>query len=379
MDLVRLAHDLVAIPSMNPMGREECGAGFGERALAAHLDTLLQGMGAATLLTWPVPDRPNLCAWFDFGAPDTVLFEAHLDTVPADNMTIAPFGAEVRDDRLWGRGACDVKGPMAAMLWAVDRAAKAGRARRNVLFCAVMDEEYQFTGVRHLLDHLPDAWRARITYAVVAEPTGLRPVAAHKGVVRWRATARGLAAHSSTPHLGENAIYKLADATLALRNHADTLAAGPAHPLLGHATLGVGIVRGGSAVNIVPDTAVAEIDRRLIPGEDPAAVTRTVRALVEPFGVELSEPIMGAPAFETDADAPAVRDTLAAAARAEVDAAPLAVNYCTDASFYPAHGIPAVVFGPGDIAQAHTKDEWIALDQLRRGGEAYSALLDPEA
>lgn len=376
MNIVDLARELVAIPSVNPMGRDDM-VNTGELALAQHVAQFLRSIGAEPQLSWPQPDRPNLWAFLDLGAPDTILFEAHLDTVPVDNMTIDPFGAEVHDGRrLWGRGACDTKGPMAAMLWAMAQTAARNDCKHNVLFCAVMDEEYQFTGVRHLLQNFPAEELQKIAFAIIAEPTTLVPVTTHKGVMRWNAVTRGKSAHSSTPNLGDNALYKMARAVSALEEQARALSQSAPHPLLGSPTLAVGTLQGGTAVNVVPDYAIAQIDRRLIPGEDPAAVTNALRNLLQPYGTELSDPIMLAPAFEISNDHPAVQATLAAARLSGVKApTPLAVNYATDAAFYPAHNIPAVVFGPGDIAQAHTKDEWIDIEELARGGRAYEALI----
>ena len=375
MNIVDLARELVAIPSINPMGRDDLTT-TGELALAEHVAQFLRSIGAEPQMSWPQPDRPNLWAFLNLGAPETILFEAHLDTVPVDNMTIDPFAAEVREGRLWGRGACDTKGPMAAMLWAMAQSVGRDCCGHNVLFCAVMDEEYQFTGVKHLLQNLPESELHKVVFAIIAEPTNLRPVTAHKGVVRWNAVTRGKSAHSSTPQLGDNALYKMARAVSALQKHADALCQSSQHPLLGAPTLSVGTLQGGTAVNVVPDFAIAQIDRRLIPGEDPAEVTHALRALLKPFDAELSEPIMQAPAFEISNAHAAVQATLAAARLAGVAApAPLAVNYATDAAFYPAHNLPAVVFGPGDIAQAHTKDEWIDLEELARGGRAYEALI----
>ena len=376
MNIVDLARELVAIPSVNPMGRDDLAHTTGELALAHHVAQILRSIGAEPQMTRPLPDRPNLLAFLDLGAPDTILFEAHLDTVPVDNMTIDPFAAEVRNGRLWGRGACDTKGPMAAMLWAMAQRAGRNNCKHNVLFCAVMDEEYQFTGVRHLLKNISAAQREEVAFAIIAEPTNLLPVTAHKGVMRWSVLTRGKSAHSSTPHLGENALYKMAHAVSALEQQAGALSESAAHPLLGSPTLSVGTLQGGTAVNVVPDYATAQIDRRLIPGEDPTAVTHALRAALQPLGAELSDPIMQAPAFEISNDHPAVTATLAAARLVGVGApAPLAVNYATDAAFYPVHNIPAVVFGPGNIAQAHTKDEWIDLEELARGGRAYEALI----
>ena len=375
MNPAELAAELVAIPSMNPMGRCAAEGAYCEAMVAKHVVAVLDGMGARVAIAEVLPSRPNVSGFFDFGAPTTIIFEAHLDTVPVDNMAVAPFGGEVRDGRLYGRGACDVKGPMAAMLCAIE-AARGGKPRHNVLFAAVSDEEYQFHGVRQLLGAIRALSAQPPAFAVIAEPTLLEPVTAHKGVARWRATARGVPAHSSTPHLGRNAIYAMADAVAALRAHAARLAERQPHPELGTATLSVGTIRGGTAVNVVPDVCEVEIDRRLVAGETPAGAAEELREILDPLGVELSAPVMEAPAFESRPGSAAVRAAIRASRAARAAGRMLAVSYCTDAAFYPRAGIDAVVFGPGSIEQAHTADEWIAVEQLELGVIAYRAFME---
>jgi len=377
LDVVELAAELVRTPSVNPGGRENAGPTYGEAAMAGKVNSELKRLGASDIrTTYPLAGRPNVLGYFDCGAQQTILFEAHLDTVPTDHMSISPFAGEVRDGRLYGRGACDVKGPMAAMLAAIAHATTSGRCNHNILFAAVCDEEAGFSGVRHFLDTLPEEWRRDIHFAVVAEPTDLAPVAAHKGVVRWNVEAQGVAAHSSTPHLGRNAIYSMADALQRLRAHAEELSARPPHATLGSPTLSVGVVQGGSAVNVVPDFCTAQVDRRLVPGEKPEAALEELRKVLgELIDVSISQPLVAAPAFEVSTSGAAVSACLGAAAAVGIDSTPQFANYCTDASFYPAHGIEAVVFGPGSIQQAHTADEFIEVEQLRLGVNAYQQIL----
>jgi acetylornithine deacetylase len=266
---------------------------------------------------------------------------------------------------------------MAAMLAAIHEARTAGALTHNVLFAAVCDEEAGFSGVRSLFADIPAAWRSLIRFAIVAEPTDLQPVVAHKGVVRWTATAHGRAAHSSTPHLGKNAIYGMAQALLRLETHAAELAARPPHPHLGAPTLSVGVISGGSAVNVVPDACRVEIDRRLIPGETPEQALDQVReALMALPSVDLSAPFVAAPAFEVAANCAAATACLNAASHVGFPATPQYANYCTDASFYPDNRIEAVVFGPGSIQQAHTADEYIEVEQLHLGVQAYRHILE---
>lgn len=361
MDVVQLASELVQINSVNP----------GELAIATYVKELLVRM-QATEVQWaePAPGRPNVTGWFDFGARETILLEAHFDTVAVEGMAINPFGGRVENGRLWGRGACDVKGPMAAMLTAISEVATSKSAQYNVLFVGVCDEESGFLGVRHLVTNLS----IPIRFAVVAEPTELHPLAGHKGVVRWQASARGIAAHSSTPQWGKNAIYETAEAVLRLRDFADELQRRNPHEKLGSPSLSVGLIRGGSAVNIVPEHCTIDIDRRLVPGEEPEQAQAELQGLLGKL--ELSEPLVAAPAFLASKASPAVQACLAAASKAGVTAEPDYANYCTDASFYGAAGIEAVVFGPGSIRQAHTKDEHIEVEALHHGAKAYQAILE---
>ena len=195
----------------------------------------------------------------------TLLFDVHQDTVPTDGMTIAPFDPRIEGGRLYGRGSCDIKGGMAAMLVAVARLCRERPpgAASVVLACTV-DEEFTHTGSSHLAgtDHGADL-------AIVAEPTLLDLVHCHKGALRWKIRTQGVACHSSTPQLGVNAIYRMGRVLDALVGYAGALAAATPDPIVGPPSLSVGRIEGGQSVNIVPDWCEIEIDRRLIPGEKP--------------------------------------------------------------------------------------------------------------
>src|SRR5205085_1020835 len=210
------------------------------------------------------------------GARRTVLLEAHQDTVPADNMTIDPFGARVEGGRLYGRGACDVKGGMAAMLAAFARLVRekpAGAA--DVILACTVDEEHTFTGVTRLVES-----GLRADAAVVAEPTCLKIVHAHKGVIRWHLETTGRSCHSSSPEQGVNAIYRMGRVLTGIERYADRLRASRSDLLLGPPTISVGRVEGGTSVNTVPDRCRIEIDRRVIPGEDAAAAPADLEAFL---------------------------------------------------------------------------------------------------
>jgi acetylornithine deacetylase len=230
-----------------------------------------------------------------------------------------------------------------------------------------VDEEHTFLGVQELMKA-----GCRADFAIVAEPTRLQVVDAHKGVVRWKVRTEGRACHSSRPDQGVNAIYRMGHVLPLIERYAERLMKSASHPRLGPPTLSVGRIEGGVSVNTVPDGCLIELDRRLLPGEDPEAAWRDFAAeviAVSPVPVVCDAVWMACPALEAR-PAPELRERLGKAidavkGRHEV----LAVPFGTDASSISEAGIPAVVFGPGDIAQAHTKDEWIELDQIDRAAE----------
>jgi len=244
--------------------------------------------------------------------------------------------------------------------------------QRLVMACTV-DEEYTFLGVQALatLD-LTGGTQGPIG-AVVAEPTRLQIVNAHKGAVRWQLSTAGRSCHSSRPELGVNAIYRMAALLPHVERYAELLRASRTDPLLGPATLSVGLIAGGTSVNTVPDRCQAEIDRRLLPGEAvadaPAQFAAYLRAHAKDVPFECSEPWLAAPALSPKGSEALVHKLGSAidgvAGRHEVTAVP----YGTDASPLAAAGVPAVVFGPGDIAQAHTCDEWVDLDEVEQASE----------
>ena len=313
LDLLVTLRDLIATPSVNPMGRAVDGPEYFETRLTARLEQIAATHG---LRTWRQPvatKRDNLLIRID-GEPTNeqcgglLLLEAHQDTVPVEGMTIPPFDPQLRDGRVYGRGACDNKGGLTAMLAAMVRLAdEQPRPRPTVVLACTVNEEHGFTGAEAICElwenanqdrrvfqppHLATAssfgsgplpkgkgevFPRRPDAAIVAEPTNLHVVVAHKGMVRWRCHTVGRAAHSSRPEQGENAIFRMASVLAALERYQShvvgTLAA---HPLCGGPTLSVGTISGGLSVNTVPDRCTIEIDRRLAPGEDPQLAQQQV-------------------------------------------------------------------------------------------------------
>ena len=372
-EVTRLLSELVSIPSVNPMGLGETGPEFLETRLSAFLETWFREAGIDVVRQPVAPGRDNLLARHDApGARRTLLFDAHQDTVPTDGMIIPPFEPRIEGGRLHGRGSCDVKAGLAAMLIAFKRLHRerpAGSA--SVVMACTVDEEYTHLGSSKLAET-----QKGIDLAIVAEPTLLDLVYCHKGAVRWKIRTRGVACHSSTPHRGVNAIYRMAKVVDHLAEHARELSLAEPHPVLGPPSLSVGRIEGGQSVNIVPDSCEIQIDRRMIPGETPLGCVERVRAfLADRLGglddIEFDPPWVRMPALETKfAD---WSEPLSGAVEAATGRKPelIGVPYGTDAGPLGEAGIPGFVFGPGDIAQAHTRDEWVEIDQVRRAAEAY--------
>jgi acetylornithine deacetylase/succinyl-diaminopimelate desuccinylase family protein len=391
LDLVDSLADLVAIPSVNPMGGSDSGPYYYEDRLAEHLAAILERVGLLVARQHVSAKRPNLLAQLP-GEPlpqdggGLVLLDAHLDTVPVEGMTVDPWMPQIRNGRLYGRGACDVKGGMAAMLHALTRLAEQGPRRHpTVVLSLTVNEEYGFTGARAvaglwtggghpLLPRRPDC-------ALVAEPTALQAVVAHKGVMRWRCHTVGRAAHAATPEAGENAIYRMGEVVRAIDHYQrKVIVTLGAHPLCGPGTVSVGTIRGGVSVNTVPDRCTIEIDRRLRPGE---TLDEARRHLIDHLGSHLGDPawIRHDPTYMegpplTDEHNVRLADELTALVQ-EV-AGPtrrIAVPYATNGAFFAQTGVPTVVFGPGSIEQAHTADEWIDLRQVEQAAEVYYRFL----
>ncbi len=375
-ETARLLRDLVALPSVNPMGRPLSGPDIYEHRVTAYLEEFFRSLGVPYERQSVAPLRDNIFAWTDAAeAPASVIFEAHQDTVPTDNMTIEPFGANIENGRLYGRGACDIKGGMTAMLAAFARVArdKPQGAARVVMACNV-DEEFTFLGVQrfsqlNLRERFPN-----LLGAIVAEPTQLRIVNSHKGLVRWDLTTTGRSCHSSRPEQGVNAIYRMATVLPHIERYAEQLRTSRSDPRLGPPTMNVGRIDGGTSVNTVPGQCRIEIDRRLIPGENAESAWEHfqdyLRQHVDPSltysfsSSRLSAPPLNAVGSEgLVARLGTAIDSVIGKHQVE------AVPYGTDAAPLAEAGIPAVVFGPGDIARAHTCDEWVPLDEVEQASE----------
>lgn len=369
-DVVHLLQELVRIPSVNPDNTPGT-THVGEENLAHWLADWLRSFGANVTLEEVQPGRPNLIARFaPLDGRPRILLGPHLDTVGVGAMTIDPFAAEIRDGRMWGRGTSDTKGPMAAMLWALyENRASLANPPVAVDFVAFMSEESGQWGSRHFAAHHGSEY----DFAIVGEPTSLHVVHVTKGSLWATVRATGKAAHSSQPERGDNAIMKLARALDALERELMPRLANFTHPVLGGSTLNIGVIRGGSRPNIVPDLAEAEIDIRLTPS---LAAAGGARQLLESAIARLALPleivrIHENQPMETAAEHPMIARLRAAGETTELAGAP----WFSDAAHLSHGGIPSICIGPGSIDQAHTCDEFIDLAELLRGAEFFSRFI----
>lgn len=347
--------DLIRINSVNPA--YECGVP--EAEIQRYVLEFFRSRGIDAFEQEVFPGRPNVVGRVPGRLPGRrLVFEAHCDTAGISGMSIPPFVPELRGDRLYGRGSCDTKAGLAAMMHAL---AEVKSPPCEIWVVSAMDEEHSFRGVLRLCEGL------RADGAVVSEPTSMRAVVATKGVLRWRIVTHGKAAHSSKPHLGVNAIYGMACVLAELEQENERLAA-VRHPLVGPGTLSVGLIGGGTQVNVVPERCWIEVDRRLIPGEDPDRAYAEYR---DRLGVEFEPPSISDIPLDT-----APGSAIARLACETLGTPPEGVPYGSDASKLSRAGIPSIVLGPGSIDQAHTADEWVAVDEVEQATHIYRRIME---
>jgi len=372
--LVALLSQLVAIDSVNPAYAPSSN----EKAIAELIQDLLLRWNIP-FDTQPVwPNRANVIARLPGSGRGRLLFEAHMDTASIDNMTIDPLTPRCEGGRLYGRGACDTKGGLASMLYALNLVRQAGSPPAStILFAATVDEEHAFRGVSHLV-----ASGLSADGAVVAEPTDLNVVVAHKGCLRWRITVRGKAAHSSKPQLGVNAIVNMMHLVEAIEQDLVVHLADTDHPLLGPPTLNIGTIRGGTQVNMVPQACSIEIDRRLLPGETRDTVWEEFQRVLDhqqalhgSIDVVMEAPTLEDWPLETDPRADVVAVAEQACRQVLGNARRIGVPYGTDASKLSRAGVPSIVLGPGSIDQAHSSVEFVAIDQVVQAAEIYARMM----
>ena len=328
-----LLSTLVAIPSVAP----GAAGGTGEAAMADTVEAFARATGAHVTRQKVLPGRENvICSvGADLSAP-CLLLEAHMDTVALGSMT---DGHEPRVDaeaRLHGRGACDTKGSLAR------------------------------SGIR-------------AAGAIVGEPTSLDVVRVHRGDGHWRIATFGTAAHSSTPELGDNAIFRMADVLQVIREEFDRRLTARVHPLAGASSFSVNTIDAGTSINVVPDRCELIMERRRIPGESPADVLGELEEVLEiarrrhpGLRVEIVDSVASGEVLDTPEDSPIVEVTRGAVTDVCGTARVIGVSYGSDAATLATAGIPSVLCGPGDIAYAHTADEFVPLTEVVQAAEIYA-------
>jgi len=360
---------LVRIPSVTP---DQAGPRAGEAGEARIADSVagwFRALGGEVFVDEVLPRRPNVYGIWRGRAPGWAALDVHVDTVGVEQMAGDPFSGDVRDGRVYGRGAVDTKASLAVALALLEAMQSIGtRPEPNLLIAATVDEEDQARGASALA-----AWVRRqsipLDQIAVAEPTGCRPVHGHKGVVRLAFEIQGEPAHSSQPHLGKNAITAAAQVALALDAEHRRLGAAAAHSALGAPTLTVTLIGGGRGLNVVPDTCSLSIDRRVVDGERADAIVAALAELARhasPLPV-LAHPIVAVDAFLQAPDSPWLRQLAAWSGFA-----PVIAPYGTNAWAYSGLARECAVLGPGSIDQAHGVEEWVEVAELAKLATIYA-------
>ncbi|PHS07143.1 MAG: acetylornithine deacetylase [Blastopirellula sp.] len=367
------------------MGKQVQGDIYYEHRVTDYLESQFREWDLPFERQAVFPQRENIIALLP-GAVDPkqggklLMLEVHQDTVPVEGMTIDPFAAELKDGRIYGRGSCDIKGGMAVYLTVFSRLMQLPvNQRPSILLACSINEEHGFDGATQMAQSFSDQSSTimprKPDAVIVAEPTMLDVVVAHKGVIRWVCQTHGKAAHSSDPSQGCNAIYTMAECVHHLKDYAENvLPTHAAYPQLGKPTLSVGTISGGISVNTVPDQCEIEIDYRMNPGGDPLADRKAVidflaSKLPDATKVSHGPPTIISPGLSAEKNQDLATQLIKTANAQGHTSKAIGVPYGTDAPAFDLVDVPTVVFGPGSINQAHTKDEWVAVEQLEAAVE----------
>lgn len=359
-DAVALARALIAVDSQNP---SLVPGGAGEGAVAALLADVLREWGFAVEMFEVTAGRPNVIARIGRGGARSLMFNGHLDVVGVSGMTHPPFDPVERDGRIWGRGSSDMKAGIAAMCAAALRAAESGLTG-EIVIAAVIDEEFASLGTRAILDR-----GIRADAAIIPEPTRLAIMPAHRGFVWMDIQVTGRAAHGSRWEIGIDAIRHAGLFLAALDRYDGTLTS-RGHPLLGRPSVHASMIAGGSGMSTYPDRCDLSIERRTIPGETPEQVRLEIEMLCD--HVRIMQPdfkatvrtALSQPPSDVATSSPIVRCLAEALAASGIAESIGGMSAWTDAALLNAAGIPAICFGPGDIALAHAAEEFVSRKEI---------------
>jgi len=368
-ELEQLLSDLVSINSINP---DLVPGSPGEAEIAHHIADWLKINDLEVELVESVAGRPNVVGIArGTGGGKTLLLNGHMDTVGIAGMSDAhkPF---IKEGRLYGRGSYDMKGGVAACMLAIAEARKQ-RLRGDVIFMAVIDEEYASLGTLDLAN------RFHADGAIVAEFTELQLILAHRGFVWLEVETIGKAAHGSRPDLGVDAIVKMGKVLTEIEKLDQNLRANPTHPLLGSGSLHASLIQGGQELSSYPERCLLSVERRTLPGETPASVEVELMEIAQ--NIQRSDPSFQAAVrrgihrspLETSEEADIVKAIQAASVKTLNHPSQTAgVQFWTDAAVLSAAGIPSVLFGPSGSG-AHAVEEWVDLESVKACAEIYLA------
>lgn len=376
---VRILQSLVQIPSVNPTlvpGAE------GEQNIAAYIAQTMQGWGLEVLVDEVAPGRPNAVGILrGDGSGPTLLFNGHMDTVSVEGMA-DPFSGAIRDGRLYGRGAQDMKASLAATLAAAEALVKSGmRLRGHLVLTFVADEEYASLGTERVVADIRSGRLPQPHAVVNTEPTDLRVGMAHKGFVWVDVETHGRAAHGSRPGEGVDAIAHMGRVLSEIESLGQQLAAGRRHPLLGTGSLHASLIRGGRELSSYPDYCRLQLERRTVPPETAQDVGQEISTLLERLAAAdakfraTSRVTFARPAWEADPASQIVRD-LRQAVRTVTgrEAEEMVHTAWLDAALLAELGIPTVVFGPTGSG-LHSIKEWVDLQSTITCGDVFLQLI----
>jgi len=377
--VTELLQELVQIPSVNPQG-DPGTPHIGEGMIAQFIGDYMVKLGLDVELQFAEKDRPNVIGRLRSEDPQHhILLGPHLDTVSVGGMTIDPFSGKLENGRIWGRGACDTKGPMASMLIAMQNLISKKRIPKHtdIWFSGLMGEESGNDGIEFLMESdFFVSKGVRINFGIAGEPTDMKIVHRHKGALWIRIRTRGRSCHASRPDLGENAILKMRHAIDYCAEELPKITSQWKDPVLGDSTFNITTIRGGSKVNIIPDLCEIEIDHRSLPQESHSDLVEKIQRALPECEVEV---ISDRPGLDTPAENDYIQkltSILSKQSPSESRASFLiGAPWFADCSLMAKGGIPSIAFGPGSIQQAHTKDEYIEVNELEKGVVVFEEFL----
>jgi acetylornithine deacetylase len=359
---VKQVCDMVAIPSVNPMGRPVKGDIYLESQLADFVEGKMKSLGMDVEKYEVMPGRPNVVGVMQKQGKPILLLDSHLDTVPVEGMA-SPFDPVIKNHQILGRGSCDTKASMAMFLTALEELKNEGKELQwSIVLAGTVDEELHAKGAHALVKK-----GLRPALAILGEPTELNMIHAHKGAVRFHIETFGKSCHSSMPHLGKNAIYTMSEILLKIKTMGDLQLPKIKNAELGSPTINPGTITGGISVNAVPDYCMIDVDFRTIPGQSVTDVFDLLKIAlkdIDPADYKINSPHLDAMAMYTAQDSPYSK-LLCRCCRKFHPASEFQVaSYATDAQAFSPIDTPALVFGPGSIKVAHTINEFLPISEL---------------